>query len=138
MRRTPRWSKERSLWRLQQAYRKGKTAMKIWPYMVLVNTTVIFGLWLWMMSIKDTQELSVWAMSIGWLLSEPWIWVINLTSLLWVLTGFRNDWLFLRSYKRWKRRFSLDPEVATEAERIYNDFRRRSVIWLPPRKLPDL
>ena len=137
MRRSHHWTKERSLWWLQEAHRKGRIVMRIWPYMVLVGTTMIVGLWFWMISIKDLQELSTWEISVGWALSNPGVWLIFTSQLSWILTGVRGDWFFLRRYKRWKRRFPLDPEVAAEAERIYNDFRKMSVIWLPPRKLPD-
>lgn len=136
MRHTQRWSKERSLWWLEEVHRKGKTVYKIWPYMAVAGLMIAFLLWFWKLSMIDKEGLSGWEMTIGLYVSMPGVWILHLLSAWWILDGCRGDWVFLRNYKMKKRRLSLDPEFMAEVERVYGEFRKMSAIWLPPQEFP--
>lgn len=137
MRRTQRWSKERSLWWLEEVQRKGKTVHKTWPYMAALCLMIAFLLWFLKLSMIDDKEgLSFWAMTIGLYVTMPGVWVLHFLSAWWMLDGYRGDWVFLRKYKRKRRQLSLDPEFMAEVERVYNESRKMSAIWLPPQKFP--
>ncbi len=132
-----RWSKERTLWQIHFALPIGRFLRWAGPlfFLLFVSYAHWRGFYNVFKSGHRATEILDWWGIMGFYLQASWQMYMNAVILAFI--SLRCDLIFLWNYRLRKRRFSQDPEAVAEINRVYNELRRMSLIWLPPRKLPD-